>query len=454
MPPNKTLFLFCILLSSVISCFSHEDAPGIIPLERTTFYAVDLNAVYDEGCINESAIYSYYPVEAYQIISGTHGSIYIESNNLDKASQIDIHTLLTLFDDSIYDLITQKFVTPSIWEEHIPITILLLDIRDPYSSSFPQYVQGYFDPMMFFDFEYGSSQNIYYMDLYPTDLTRDIQTNRAISTFAHEFYHMAHLSFRLFKLHPELLPDTITPAMLTDAYLFPQQLDIWVDEGIAQAAEHAFLEHPLMDLITFFKQDPGSTTCDAYPLSHLKDGWSLFTWWDSINDYALSYVFFQYLRIHSIIGGYQIFRDITTNPEINSFENILQVARAHQIISQNDNWLQLLGSFALAVVLREGEGIYGFKNQLTLDSTSHHPSLWETHLTGTVPLNPGGFLLIPMPLTQPSVPTEPLHYIGVDYETHEVDWDGLDGYKGDGLIILNAAPDSLGNPIEVNLNAP
>ncbi len=121
---------------------------------------------------------------------GAHCYIYVQEGH--QVADATVERLAREFDDKIYPTNHKYF--GSEWKPGIDwdprITLLLMDIQDGWTPG-KGYVAGYFFPLDEAStrlFPFSNEREIFYLDLYPGDPTRDDY----MGILAHEFQHMIH----------------------------------------------------------------------------------------------------------------------------------------------------------------------------------------------------------------------------------------------------------------------
>lgn len=262
--------------------------------------------------------------------------------------------------DAMYDVITQRFGTPVLSSDNNgKVTILLLDIVDGHNSiTSPSYVGGYFYSVDYitqdsldsagYTNDHSNERAMLYIDVNPQDVTKD----DVYSTVAHEFQHMINFSQNTLdggSINPDidLLSGAGTPT--------------WIDEGFAMASEqiwatevknftNASEEWPVYSRITYFNDS------DRY-----LEGNPLIKWirseseYDVLSNYSNSFLFFQYLRVHSSLDN-DIFKTMmdSSTDDIGMIDDILST------ISTASNFQEVLENWLVANKLNLSNGEYGY----------------------------------------------------------------------------------------------
>ncbi|MDN3954832.1 Ig-like domain-containing protein [Sporolactobacillus laevolacticus] len=272
---------------------------------------------------------NYDQINATLAYSGTHANIWV---NNDRISSDDAKKLGEQFDSSIYSSDVNNFGTPSDVDGNGKINIVCYDIQDGFDGS-GGYVAGYFDPNDLTDGTDSNHSDILYIDTYPgmgTGSTKDV--TEAYPTLAHEFQHLINFNRNV----------------LVEGH---SAMDTWIDEGLAMAAEQVYTGVPLEDEIDYYNTD-----------SAINDGQSLLYWdydGDTLANYALSYLFMEYLRIQCGQGN-QIFKNLIDDPNSNyvAVQDLI-----HQYIDPNLSFGQFMTDFRLALYYNNPTGLYGFHGE-------------------------------------------------------------------------------------------
>jgi hypothetical protein len=215
------------------------------------------------------------------------------------------------------------------------LTILLLDIRDGYTTRGDPYVAGYFyaldllgnDP----DYpQYKSNElDMIYLDTYPS-VPGSSDSNE---TLAHEMQHLMNfVSNVVFRVNNNTL------------YL----MDTWVNEGLSAAAEWIYSGKYSEERWKHYNEDPSGL---------IKKGNNFYVWdnhkdnaYANLDDYATVYLFFQWLRLQS---GTSIYYNIHTS----NFSDYRAVT---------SDWPLLLRDWLAANFTNAPSGRYGYMNDNTL----------------------------------------------------------------------------------------
>lgn len=294
--------------------------------------------LYKEGDTKSFYVYNiktgYYSSRpATLLYSGTHSNIWVNNNEI---TADDAKKLGQEFDSKIFNAVVNNFGTPSDIDQNGKLDILCYDIQDGFSD-YGGYVAGYFSPLDLYDDKYSNRSEVFYIDTYPlmgTGSKKDV--TEAYSTLAHEFQHMVNFNQKVFVQGLE-------------------QMDVWMDEGLAMAAEQIYLGKALDHRISYYNED-----------SSITNGHSLLYWdeyGDVLANYSLSYLFMQYVKAQTGIGD-RTFKEIINQP-YNDYRAIEAIANKY--ISNNLTFGKLMTNYRAALVLKEKTGLYGFKGDPTFN---------------------------------------------------------------------------------------
>ncbi len=265
--------------------------------------------------------------------------------------------------DAMYDVITQNFGDPVLAPDNNgKVTILLLDIIDGFDGvTNPSYVGGYFYSVDYvtqeslenagYTNDHSNERAMLYIDIDPQDVTKD----DVYSTVAHEFQHMINFS------ENTLDGGSVTPDL--DLILSDAGTPTWIDEGFAMGAEQIWAvdvknftnpseEWPVYSRISYFNNS-----------ERYLEGNPLIKWirseseYDVLSNYSNSFLFFQYLRVHSSLDS-DIFKTMmdSSTDDIGMIDEILStITTAGDFQEAFENWL-------IANRLNLTNGEYGYMN--------------------------------------------------------------------------------------------
>ncbi|MEK4974549.1 Ig-like domain-containing protein [Niallia sp. FSL R7-0648] len=274
-----------------------------------------------------------YQLTASLLYSGKHANVWVHNNQLSKQQA---EQLGKEFDDKIYTSDVTNFGNESDVDGDGKVNILTYDIQDGFSGS-GGYVAGYFSPQDLYAYSTSNRSEIFYIDTYPLmGMYSSKDVSAAYSTLAHEFEHMINYNQKVF-----VQGET--------------SMDVWMDEGLAMAAEQIYLGEALQSRIDYYNS-----------ASSITNGHSLIYWdyyGDTLANYSLSYLFMQYVKEQAGQGN-QIFKQIINNKN----SNYLAIEEVMQKYTSNITFGQLMTNFRGALTLKEDSGPYGFKGNASFDS--------------------------------------------------------------------------------------
>ena len=270
-----------------------------------------------------------YKITANLEYSGYKVNVWVCNNSITRDEAISIGKE---FENNIYNTIRNNFGYESDVDNDSKINILCYDIIDNFAET-NVYTQGYFSPKDLYDVENSNHCEMFYIDTYPamgTSNKKDL--SKIYPVLAHEFQHMVNYNENVLKRNK-------------------QDMETWLDEGLSLAAEQVYLKKPRENRINYYNKSKS-----------IANGHSLLYWdynGDTVSNYALSYLFIEYLRIQ-VGQGDSIYKEILNSPQSNykSVELIIQ-----KYIDPNITFGEFMTNFRVALVLNEASGKYGFKNE-------------------------------------------------------------------------------------------
>jgi hypothetical protein len=395
-------FVVFVLLGSVIfalaSCLNPFEPPSGIEPERV-FWAINIEANPNDF---------YYQCPASLLFTGNFCLVYGEDAlNIPESFA---WAVAKEFDDRIYSKITTAFGDPSDLDDNGRVIILLLNIREGDTTN--GYTAGYFYAN---DFLYNNRSNrgeILYINYYGyPNVSGSPYRNNLYTAMAHELQHLINRSKHL-----------------------TNPMDLWIDEGLSSAAEYLYgLDHDEDNpngRVGWFNKDKQET---------IRQGNNFFIWdgyWegylaakpyktDQLANYATVYLFFQWLRIHADNGS-AIYREII-NSQYTDYKAVTSAAQkkisAFSGITDDDEsgWAKILGAWYAANLLRARSGIYGYKNEITLNFTWSYPAGGHQ-----VSLYPGEVVYSSISDSSNKSPvtgTSAIRYMGLNASSNDVDND-------------------------------
>lgn len=356
---NRRFFSILAVSLLGVSCddFLKTDGRAAINydgLDRRTFWAQNIQ--------NES----FYQTTAVRLYEGEKCVIWVEETN-SKVTEETAKAIAGEYDTNIAKPIVDIFGMEEIHEDGKRIgnsleyadyltdgdgklTILLLDIRDGYSSGAASYTAGYFTAGNFYsrkDHPHSNEADMIYIDTSPG--VPGSQDSNA--TFAHELQHLINSSNRIY-------------IKQRDSMNALASLDTWIDEGLSLAAENVYLQDHQDMRYGWFIDDTAGT---------ISRGNNFFVWNNHqdernaiMDEYATAYLFFQWLRLQSG-DGYGIYKTIAASNSSN--ENaVLDAAQKHfEEKEYAADWETLLRTWMAANYMNRSSGVFGYRNEKKLN---------------------------------------------------------------------------------------
>ncbi|MBQ9012304.1 MAG: cell wall-binding repeat-containing protein [Bacilli bacterium] len=319
--------------------------------------------------------------------SGTKVDVWVHEDEISDAQAIFVGKE---FENNIYPLITENFGEESDVDGNSKINILIYDIKDNFEST-NAYTQGYFYSRDLYDMDGSNKGEVLYIDGRQTMEFTDANGNTGLEALypviVHEFQHMVNYNENKIKENGE-------------------PLDTWIDEGLSLAAETIYTKKTRMDRIEY------------YNISYsIQNGHSLLYWdydGDVLSNYALSYLFMEYLNIQCDEGD-SIFKEIIQSKN-NNYMAIEEVVKKH--IDYNTNFGQFMTDFRLALALNQSSGKYGFKGKEGFDKIQK-----SIYSGSNIDLRGGGAVVVESSglLNIPSDKGEDIVYVGSnDIQKNEI----------------------------------
>lgn len=308
-----------------------------------------------------------YQISATLKYSGSKTNVWVYNKQITDAEAVKLGKE---FDNKIHPLDVNNFGTESDVDGNGKVNILCYDIQDGFNGN-GGYVAGYFYPGDLYNITDSNDSEIFYIDTYPTmgenGSAKDV--TKAYSTLAHEFQHMINYNQRV----------------LVHGY---SEMDTWMNEGLSMAAEQIYSGKTLQDRIDYYNKD-----------SDIANGHSLLYWdydKDTLVNYSLSYLFFQYLRIQCGQGN-GIFKKLIDdrNGDYHAVEDVI-----HKYISSKLSFGKFMTDFREALFLRQLWGLYGFHGESgfsSLKSLTYSGASLDLRGGGSVvkPINSSSSITVP-----------------------------------------------------------
>jgi hypothetical protein len=296
---------------------------------------------------------SSYVLKADLLWTGNHCTVWAEQSSNSRVTAAVAEDIAREFDYVIYPKMINTFsFTPSsesrgknameyadwLGNGDGKLAILLLDIQDGHNAG-GGYVAGYFSESDFIqNANYPSNRmDVIYIDTYP-GLPGSLEFN---ATIAHEILHMmSYAGSKVFGLSDK---------------------DTWIGEGLATAAEYVYLSakgagHP-GNRYEWYNAGGDS----------LARGNNFFVWANhasspnsSLDDYATTYLFFQWLRIQSEKAGVKdIYKRIMASNDT-GYKAVTEAASLAMPGKDYGNWGTLLKTWLAANYINAASGAYGY----------------------------------------------------------------------------------------------
>ena len=338
---------------------------------------------------DERSFYTYsYETQQYVTITarcaylGTHSEIWVDKNEAAGTALTaeEAQTLATEFDENIYGLITTNFYAAPDVNNDSKVAILVYDIQDGYTGS-GGYVGGYFNGNDLYNGANSNQLDMIYVDTDPLIGTAKNLGN-SYSTMAHEFQHMVNLNCNKDQ---------------------GGQMDTWLNEALSLAAEHLY-EGVQSSRISYYNNSTA-----------IADGRSVMDWTssDSLPNYALSYLFSQYLSTQAEAKleegqNTDIYKQIITDPG-NANTALTNAIKAN--IDTDMTIEKFMTNFRVAMVLKASNGSYSFGK----DAASFSGITTKLSIQTSVDLKGGGAIVkgISGSFTAPDVHGDNISYTGI-----------------------------------------
>ena len=351
---KTTLFFFLIFcaisLISCNNCLSIQTQPNTTSTANSlTFFALDVKGN------------TYYNVEVIKSKTGKHCILYLEKNNANLMTAENINLLVNNFDTSIYPTVRKYYGEESDIDQNGKVILFGLDIRDSGSIS-GSYVGGYFNSVDLINHRFSNSKDMVYIDI--VEGFSPGNTAQLFSTIAHEFAHLVSYNERILKRN---LPP----------------LEIWLEEGIAQGAEHLYQNNWLTNSLWNFTNSIDIIAGKRF-LAWGVDTKNL-SGTSSIGDnYSSVYLFIQWLRTLTIDSvQHYLYHQIITN-NYSGYRAIENIARQYITnFSATSTWDDMFRDWNISCFVNSftTERLYQYYDKLLptdLKSTRFQlPQIWH-----------------------------------------------------------------------------
>ncbi|MCX5905363.1 MAG: hypothetical protein NTV89_18270 [Proteobacteria bacterium] len=190
-----------------------------------------------------------------------------------------------------------------------------------------------------------------------------------LTTLIHEYQHLVH--FCILYWQPKLAGKT------------GNEDDTWINEMMSMASETMYFQKKLQDNPSYTHDGmlPGGYLEDRIVYynkdtnNSIRNGHGLVYWVNDntvFSNYSLAYIFGQYLNLQSSIGD-GIYKEILNYMVANSVYDYQAVAGvAKQRLTGIGSWEDLIKSWAIANMLNQASGLYGYTGAFSL--TPHGPT--------------------------------------------------------------------------------
>jgi hypothetical protein len=291
--------------------------------------------------------------------AGSHTNVWVADQQITTAQAEELGKA---FDNHIYTSDVTYFGEPAPDNSKVNIVCYTIPSDDSADNA---YVAGFFNPNDLTTETDSNRSEMIYIDVHPLmeAANGQLDVSLAYPTLAHELQHLINFSQRVLKDHHD-------------------PLDPWIDEGLSMAAEQLYLGQPLQDPLNYYNEDPLDTIRNGLsPLNWHYDG-------DSLSNYSLSYLFFQYLRAQvNSAHRTDVYKQLIQDPNT-GYRAVQDVI--HRDIRSNLTFGQFMTDFRLALYYNHFSGRYGFGDLLG------HPMLRRNMALGqSSQLTGGGGILVP-----------------------------------------------------------
>lgn len=306
----------------------------------------------------------------------SHVQIWAANSSFATADQLQ--AIADEFDNVIFPLVTTNFAEPSDVNADGTISLLFTDLGTT--------IAGYFSP-----------GDLYTKTQYPQSNQRDmifVSTRNSLTkagayaVITHEFQHLCF--------------NNRNAIVEGDTQGVNSNGNIWINEGLSMTAMHLY-NGIQSDWIAAYNQTASLTT-----------GQSL-TYWNDTNtadvygNYALSYLFFEYLRIQG--GNHtEMFREIVEDKS-NDYRCVENAIRKH--VGAGLSFSDFDTNFRLALLLNDATGTFGFGGESGF-------TINKKYYTGTAAVNLRGtgalYKQISGSFTEPADKGKLTKYVGVKTE--------------------------------------
>ena len=296
-------------------------------------------------------------INATKRASGTNCYVFVENG---EEGTHDWQAVASLFDSQVWTKNTGIFGTPTDVDGNGKVVILYFKMRKNDNSEEPN-ILGYFFPgdlitgSLPAGVDFSNRMEVFYMNLsFGEPLHSEMQR-----TLFHEFQHMINYGQRRISASKP-------------------EMDIWLNEGLAESAEHYGLGTPGSSRIESMNTDSSG---------YIRNGMPLLVWFGDDANYGLSYTFVQYCRLQT--GRWDIMTELINHAygDYRALETVVG-----QKVSEIDTFDKMLKAYHIARLVN-GSGIHGFKDE---NSTFRFTLRPPTDSLDSFKLMPGGAIFLPV----------------------------------------------------------
>jgi hypothetical protein len=340
-----------------------------IPIKPAAFVLGDTDTfyMYDFSSGNSE------PVTAELKYVGKEIEIWLVSG--ESFSSTSIQAIANEFDSVIFDLVTTNFYAQPDVDGNGKVSLILGDLG--------RFAAGYISPADFYskdEYEYSNFRDLIYIE-------SSMGVSEIYSTLTHEFQHLCHNNRNL---------------LVENDWYSGDLYYRWIDEGLAMAAQQMY---------EGAQQDMLYVANDSSYNSSVRDGNS-FLYWDYndtdkvYSDYAMAYLFFQYLRIQAG-DDTSIYRDIISCT-VNDYTCVEDIIK-DKVDTEYDLG-QFMVDFRIALILEDSTGPYGFGGESAFKFTMPYFTGSSASLRG----GGGLYLKSSSTFTQPADAGNNIIFVGID----------------------------------------
>lgn len=310
---------------------------------------------YNQGDIRTFLIYAHLddfavtPVDFTLAAKGEHCYIWIINDEEYSLTDSEASLMASEYDEKIYANMRDSFGEYIDPEESGMLNILVYDIQDGFGITTNGYTCGYFNyEDLYFEDTFGNNAAMIHIDTYPTIHWRDeYNIQEAYSTIVHELQHL--INFSQYLVNPNS-PESESSVM-----------DTWLNECCSLAAEELVYPQSVASL-----RLSKLTNSDNF----YAEGRSVYAWNDDVLNYAMMYLFGQYIRLQT--GSYKAFKNMLDVYANDASPNEAKAVEAAVLNSVLDGLTlsEITLAFRIAMIANETKaynGIYGFCGEAIYD---------------------------------------------------------------------------------------